>query len=221
MNEILKTLSKILLYISGYKNITIDDESLEKIKKSKAQIIVINHSSYIDTGTANSVFPDAKFIASSYIKNLPVIGKWAKHNCIFLKDDPNERLTDQIKEMLNNGEKIVFFSEGCCCRPDILLKLRHGAFVNNMSILPVHISYPEKNIWINGQDNMLIHYMWQLCQKENKVEVRVGKEYMPTEEDKKDVELFITNFSNYYCKTFDVALSPKNYKDHPEFKNFE
>ena len=215
LTDVLKTYSQILLYLSGYKKINIDQSSKELIDNNKAQIIVVNHSSYIDIGVMNTLFPKAKFIASNYIKNLPVIGKHARHNCIFLKKDFNSNLTETISEYIKNGETIIYFSEGCCSRPDILLKLRRGAFVHKIPILPVHINYNEENIWINGQDNMLVHYLWQLCQKTNNVDVRVGKIYEPSKDEQNDVDIFIKNFSDYYSKTFGVSLSDKEFRDHP------
>lgn len=217
IQEVFQTYSNILLRLSGYKNINIDNQSKLNIKNSKAQIIVVNHASYIDIGVTNVLFPDAKFIASHYLKDLPIIGKHAKHNCIFLKSDFSGNLTDDVKALLEKGEKIVFFAEGCCNRPDTLLKLRRGAFLNGLSILPVHISYPEENVWINGEDNMVTHYLWQLCQKKNIVNVSVGGDYIPSDKEKKDVDLFINNFTDYYCDEFNVIKSDKSYKDHPAF----
>ena len=64
---------------------------------------------------------------------------------------------------------------------------------------------------------MITHYLWQLCQKSNKVKVSVGCDYNPTDKEKKDVNLFINNFTDYYCDEFKVLNSNKSYKDHPAF----
>lgn len=216
-SSVLKWATRCKMYFFGYKRINISDEDIEKIRNSKAQIIVANHSSYMDILLMCYLFPDAKFIASKYISNIPVIKKFGETRCIYLKDDFGGNLTDVIREELKNGSKIIFFSEGVCCRSDWLLKLRNGAFVPGMDILPVHIDY-GKNYWVMGEQDMLLHAFTQISNFRNEVNVKILNPYKATPDDKKNIEGFKENFRQYYAEGFKVNLSEKSYKDHPYYK---
>lgn len=217
MTKLLKIVTRLKLYFFGYKHLNITREDQLKIKNTDANVIVVNHSSYMDILLLAHLIPDAKFVASEWIARLPVLGKFGRSKCIYLKNDFSGNLTGVIQSELEKGTKIVFYSEGLCSRSDLLLKLRNGAFVPKMKILPIHVDY-GKNYWVMGEQDMVMHAMTQICNRNNNVTIRVGKEYCPTEEDKKDVELFKENFRKYYAEIFNVKLSDKSYKDHPYFK---
>ena len=217
VNQTLKWSTRMKMYFFGYKRINISNEDIEKIKNSKEQIIIANHSSYMDILLMSYLFPDAKFIASNYISKIPIIKKFGETKCIYLKDEFGGKLTDVIEDELQKGTKIIFFSEGVCCRSDILLKLRNGAFVPHRDILPVHIDYGE-NYWVMGEQDMLLHAFTQISNFKNNVKVKIGIPYKITHNDKKNIEGFKENFRKHYANIFNVKLSEKNYKDHPFYK---
>lgn len=217
-SRIMQVISLIYLKFNGYKKIDIDEKSKEIINKSDAQIIVCKHGSYIDTAIMVNLFPDAKFIASEYIQRIPFLGKLTARRAIFLKNVFSGNLSNDIEEELKKGTKIIFYSEGLCSNPKYLLKLRSGAFVPNLKILPIHIEYENNNHWINGEQDMINHMLTQISNRKNGVKVRAGNEYIPSEEDKKDIELFKENFRKKYAENFNIKLSEKSYKDHPYFK---
>jgi hypothetical protein len=163
------------------------------------------------------LFPDAKFIASEYISRIPIICKFGKSKCIYLKNEFGGKLTDEIQKELDNGTKIIFFGEGVCSNSKFLLKLRNGAFVPKKNILPVHIDYGD-SYWVMGEQDMVFHAFTQMSNSRNNVKVRVIKDYHVKEEDKENIEVFKENFRKYYADGFDISLSEKNYKDHPYFK---
>jgi len=216
-DKLLKWGSRIKLFFFGYHNIDIRNEDLEYIKQSKSQIIIAKHSSYIDILLMLYLFPDAKFIASEYISRIPIIKKFGENKCIYLKNEFGGNLTSTIQKELDKGTKIIFFSEGVCSSSEYLLKLRNGAFVPNLDILPVHIDYGN-NYWVMGEQDMVLHAMTQITNYRNSVKVRVIPDYKITENDKKDIEIFKENFRKYYSDGFNVKLSEKTYKDHPYFK---
>ena len=205
------------MYFFGYHHINISPTDLERIRQSQSQIIIAKHSSYIDILLMAYLFPDAKFIASEYISRIPIISKFGKSKCIYLKNEFGGNLTDEIQAELDKGTKIVFFGEGVCSNPKFLLKLRNGAFVPKKNILPVHIDYGE-NYWVMGEQDMVIHAFTQISNTQNHVKVRVIEDYVVTEEDKQDIEIFKENFRKYYTNGFGIRLSEKSYKDHPYFK---
>jgi len=217
-SRIMQVISLIYLKFNGYKKIDIDEKSKEIINKSDAQIIVCKHGSYMDTAIMVNLFPDAKFIASEYIQRIPFLGKLTARRAIFLKNVFSGNLSNDIEEELKKGSKIIFYSEGLCSNPKYLLKLRSGAFVPNLKILPIHIEYENNNHWINGEQDMINHMLTQISNRKNGVKVRAGNEYIPSEEDKKDIELFKENFRKKYAENFNIKLSEKSYKDHPYFK---
>ena len=213
----LKWSTRVKMYFFGYHRIDISPTDLENIRQSKSQIILAKHSSYIDLLLMSYLFPEAKFIASEYISRIPIIRKFGKSKCIYLKNEFGGNLTDEIQAELDKGTKIVFFGEGVCSNPKFLLKLRNGAFVPKMNILPVHIDYGE-NYWVMGEQDMVLHAFTQMSNSRNNVKVRVIQDYHVTEEDKNDIELFKENFRKYYTNGFGINISEKSYKDHPYFK---
>jgi len=218
-NQVAKWTIRTHLYFFGYKNIDIDPKSQELISKSKAQIIVCNHSSYIDSLLMVYLFPEAKIISSEFVSKIPVLKKLGDNRCLYLKNDFTGNLTGLIEEALAKGERIIFFSNGVCCRGDYLLKLRNGAFVPRKNILPIYVDYPEKDYWIMGEHDMMIHAMCLASNRTNKVSVKALPDYELVNEDMEgDIEIFKENFRRYYAKGFGVKLSQKSYKDHPFYK---
>jgi 1-acyl-sn-glycerol-3-phosphate acyltransferase len=217
INKTLKWSTRIKMYFFGYHRIDISPTDLELIKQSKSQIIFAKHSSYIDLLLMSYLFPEAKFIASEYISRIPIIRKFGKSKCIYLKNEFGGNLTDEIQTELEKGTKIIFFGEGVCSNPRFLLKLRNGAFVPKMNILPVHIDYGD-NYWVMGEQDMVLHAFTQMSNSRNYVKVRVIQDYHVTEEDKQDIEIFKENFRKYYANSIGISLSEKSYKDHPYFK---
>ncbi len=216
---IVKICSRLKLYLFGYKNINISKETKEIVKKSDAQIIICNHASYLDIGFVMQLLPDVKMITSEFVKKIPIVSHFFKHKAIYLKSEFGGNMTSVIEDELKKGSRILFFSEGVCCLPKLFLKLRNGAFVPRLKILPLHIDYDEENCWVMGQNDMFQHAMVQISNKNNKATIRAIEEYIPTEEEKSgDIEIFKENFRKYYAKGFDVKLSNLGYKDHPYYK---
>jgi 1-acyl-sn-glycerol-3-phosphate acyltransferase len=217
INNTLKCITRIKMYFFGYHRIDISTADLKYIRQSKSQIILAKHSSYIDILLMAYLFPDAKFISSEYISRIPIISKFGESKCIYLKNEFGGNLTDEIQKELDKGTKIVFFGEGVCSNPKFLLKLRNGAFVPKMNILPVHIDYGN-NYWVMGEQDMIFHAFTQISNSRNHVKVRVIQDYIVTEDDKQDIEVFKENFRKYYANGFGISLSNISYKDHPYFK---
>lgn len=212
-------IANMFLTFLGYKDNIIDKESLENIKNSKAQIIVSSHPSYMDAIVLMTLFPDAKFIASNFVKNIPIINKLFEKKGIYLKTEFCGNLTNLITEELKNGKRIIFFSAGVCHNPEYVLKLRSGAFVPRLNILPIHISYQNNEYFITGEHDMLHHMLNHISNKKNSFTVRVLKEYEISEEEKNgDIEIFKENFRKYYINGFNLKSSNKCYKNHPYYK---
>ena len=217
INKTLKYTTRLKMYFFGYNNIDISSSDFEYIRQSDSQIIFAKHSSYLDILLMSYLFPDAKFVASEYISRIPIIRKFGKSKCIYLKNEFGGNLTDEIQEELNKGTKIIFFGEGVCSNPKFLLKLRNGAFVPKKNILPVHIDYGN-NYWVMGEQDMIFHAFTQMSNSRNYVKVRVIPDYKVTEDDKENIEVFKENFRKYYVNGFGINLSEKSYKEHPYFK---
>lgn len=211
--------ARIQLNIMGYKELDIDKESLDNIKNSKSQIIVVKHASYSDILLMLYLFPEAYFIASDFMGKIPIVRNMSAKKCLFLKDDFYGNLTGSIEKALKEGKRIVFFSEGVCSNPKYLLKLRSGAFVPKMNILPVYISYGNENYWVNGEQDMTYHILSHVSNRRNTVKVRVLPEYVISDDQKNgDIQDLIENFRNYYAKGFNIKLSNLCYKDHPYYR---
>ena len=216
---LLKWSCRFKLWLCGYKNIECSNQEWLKLKNTDAQIIFCKHSSYIDIGLMCYLMPDVKFVASSYVKNIPVINKFGRYSCIYMESEfGGNSLTEKIQKEIDKGHKILYFGEGVCSRGDHLLKLRNGMFVPRKKILPIHIEYEEQNNWVMGEQDMIQHFFRQLSNFKNKVKVRVLDEYEPNEEEKNDLEKFKENFREYYSKNLGLIKSEKSYQDHTFYK---
>lgn len=216
-NKFIGYCARLKLEFFGFKDIDIDEKSFEIIKNSKAQIIICNHSSYIDSLLLLYLIPEAKIIASDFVGKIPIINNLFKHKCLYLTSDFKGNMTDLIAKEIEMGNRIIIFSEGVCCRSDLLIKLRNGAFVPKKNILPIFIDYPDKNYWVMGENDMVMHAMCLLANRRNRILLRACPEYVVEEKDN-DVEQFNENFRKYYAQEFNIKLSKKSYKDHPFYK---
>ena len=216
---VLRWSCRLKLWLCGYKNIECSNQDWLKMKNTDAQIIFCKHSSYIDIGMMCYLMPEVKFVASSYVKNIPIINKFGRYSCIYMESEfGGNSLTEKIQKEIDKGHKILYFGEGVCSRGDHLLKLRNGMFVPKKKILPIHIEYEEHNNWVMGEQDMIQHFLQQLANFKNKVKVRVLNEYDPNEEDKNDIEKFKENFRDYYIKNLNLIKSKKSYQDHTFYK---
>ena len=143
-NTIIKYYCLLLLYFLGFKKINISKEDIEKIQKSESNIIVSNHSSFIDILLLIYLIPDVKFVTDKSL-NLPMFQTYLNDFII----------NGEIK----NGNKVVYFSEGCLSRCDILLKLKDDAFKLKENILPIYIKYPEESNWIDCNQNIFDYFV--------------------------------------------------------------
>jgi len=214
-----KWFGRFKLQMGGFKKLDISKETKEIFKNSKSQILICKHCSYMDPLICMFLFPDAVFIASHFMNNIPIFGKIIEKRCIFLKDDFRGDLTKEIKNKLDEGKRIIFFSEGVCSHPNFLLKLRSGAFVPRLDILPIHINYDDNKHWVKGENDMMSHLLSLLSNRNNKVTVRAIPDYILSNEEKTcDIEILKENFRKYYAKGFDIKLSNKSYKEHTFYR---
>ena len=204
-NTIIKYYCLLLLYFLGFKKINISKEDIEKIQKSESNIIISNHSSFIDILLLIYLIPDVKFVIDKSLK-LPIFETYL--NDFTIKSD------DCINE-IKNSKKIVYFSEGCLSRSDILLKLKDDAFKLKENILPIYIKYPEESNWIDSNQNIFDYIVSHISKRNNNVEIKILDDYKLNNDDKVDIDVFIENFREYYSSNTNIKLSNFCYKDHP------
>jgi 1-acyl-sn-glycerol-3-phosphate acyltransferase len=218
-NILFKIISRFKLYVFGFFKVDISKKDRDILRKSDAQVIVVNHSSYLDCCVVDLLIPDTKYIASEFISKMPLFKQFLKTKCIFLGNDfKSGNITEKIQRELDKGTRIVFFSSGVCSRPEFVLKLRNGAFVPKLKILSVHVNYYDK-FWVMGEQDMNAHIINTMSSFRNKVSVRVLPDYIPSEDEKKDIDLFRENYRKYYASGFGLKLSNKSYKDHPYYRH--
>jgi hypothetical protein len=70
-----------------------------------------------------------------------------------------------------------------------------------------------------GEQDMNAHIINTMSSFRNKVSVRVLPDYIPSEDEKKDIDLFRENYRKYYASGFGLKLSNKGYKDHPYYRH--
>jgi 1-acyl-sn-glycerol-3-phosphate acyltransferase len=216
---LIKCLLKFILDRIAFK-IDISNEELQKIKNNDANIIVANHSSYLDAIFLTLYFPEAYFIASDFVKDIPIIGNILEDKCLFLKNEfSGGGLTKKIENMIKNeNKKIIFFAEGCCKSSNSVIKFRRGAFTSGVKIMPVFIKYRKEYEWTRGLQNTKSHMIKIINNKENNVSIKIGNIYTPNNQEIANPDQYCENFRQYYSKEFKVPLSDKSYKDHPYYK---
>ena len=145
-------------------------------------IIISNHKSYIDPLIILH-FVDCIPLAKIEVSKWPLIGFTLKLFGVLFVERNNlssrKNATDLIKNHIYNGYSILIFPEGTTSNFSKTLPFKNGPFIistkTNCPILPVAISYKEKNdSWI-GKQNFVEHFINCFSKRNTPVNITFGE----------------------------------------------
>eukprot|EP00339_Tiarina_fusa_P015910 CAMPEP_0117040488 /NCGR_PEP_ID=MMETSP0472-20121206/28331_1 /TAXON_ID=693140 ORGANISM="Tiarina fusus, Strain LIS" /NCGR_SAMPLE_ID=MMETSP0472 /ASSEMBLY_ACC=CAM_ASM_000603 /LENGTH=205 /DNA_ID=CAMNT_0004751233 /DNA_START=365 /DNA_END=978 /DNA_ORIENTATION=- len=167
----------------------------------RANIIVSNHSSYLDIFLLMTASEDVPgFVAKSEVQKVPLFG-WISHfwRCIYVDraGSPKAKsVTEQIHEraVSHDFPPIVVFPEGTTTNNLFILPFKTGAFVGGHAVKPVAIKYPYKYFSPAWEScHFPYHVLRMFLQVYNECEIYWLPVYVPNEEEKQNPALYAQN----------------------------
>jgi 1-acyl-sn-glycerol-3-phosphate acyltransferase len=155
LNFLISRLAKSTMYAGFHikKEVLVDS-----IDFSKPNIIIANHSSFLDILCVLMINPKTVIMVKSWVYNSPVFGLFIRYAGFpFAKEGADDNLK-QIRERLNEGYQVVIFPEGTRSVDGKMNRFHKGAFhIANelkMNIQPIvlngiHEVNPKNDILIN------------------------------------------------------------------------
>ncbi|GMH43522.1 hypothetical protein BSKO_11444 [Bryopsis sp. KO-2023] len=219
-----RILSRTCLLACGF--FWIDWREVEDAQKDeKFCTIVSNHVSWVDILMHMSrSFPS--FVAKDATKAIPMVGLISQMlGCIYVKRENKVKgevgVAGQVKQrMLETYEsgspygRMLLFPEGTTTNGNYLLPFKTGAFLAGVPVQPTIIKYTSKWMspaWetIGGMD----HVFLLLTSPWHSVTIFVLPVYVPSEEEKKDPQLFANNVRDYMLKFSQLKSSDSGLSD--------
>jgi 1-acyl-sn-glycerol-3-phosphate acyltransferase len=155
LNFLVSRLAKSTIYAGFHikKEVLVD-----KIDFSKPNIIIANHSSFLDILLVLMINPKTVIMVKSWVYNSPVFGLFIRYAGFpFAKEGADDNLK-QIRERIAEGYQVVIFPEGTRSKDGTMNRFHKGAFhIANelqMDIQPIvisgaHEANPKNDILIN------------------------------------------------------------------------
>ena len=191
--------SQILIFFS----FTLSKDSISKI--GNGNVIFINSSSFFDYLVANSFIDNAIFISELNTEQIVFVDYFLNNKIINLNDF---QYKDEYKD-----KNLVFFSENCFSKNDVMLKLDNDIFKLNKEILPIYFNYPEESCWCDLNQNLIDYLIAHILKKKTEIKISVYDKYIPSKKDLNNIDKFSDNFRKYYSSVSNVKLSNLSKKD--------
>lgn len=174
-----KDLINFSINIFSATNLYIDVHG--KIDLDKKQIIIANHTSFIDGMIIYALFK-CGFIGSSKYKSHPVTKNLLGSVPVLYTDrGKNKGVVDKIPKFLDEHKRLCIFPEGMISSPNSMTRFRTGAFRANQIIQPVVLKY---NVSM-GDHDMADFIKKLLSHKKIIVEMHIMEQELPPFNDTK------------------------------------
>lgn len=174
-------------------------------QKINSKIIFINSSSFFDYLIANSLIENAIFVSEMEPEQIVFVDYFFDNKIININDF---EYNDEYKD-----KNLVFFSENCFSKNDVMLKLDSDIFKLKKDILPIYFEYPEESCWCDNNQNLIDYLIAHLLRKKTEIKVHIYKKYTPSEKELNNISEFNNNFRKYYSVKTKVKLSNLSKKD--------
>lgn len=155
--------------------------------RAGANLLVVNHISWLDIATVHAVCPRARFVSKSDVRHWPVLG-WliAAVGTLFIERERKRdalRVVHQIAEALHAGGVVAVFPEGTTGDGRTLLpfhaNLLQAAIAAETPVQPVALRYTEPGLdwspaigWLGA--STLVHSIWTIARaRDVRVQVMV------------------------------------------------
>jgi len=210
-NDMIKKYSRLLIYIVGFQ---VNIHNFEP--NNLSQIIISNHSLLFDSFLLSAYISNSCYIASSWIKNIPIISKIHLLSGGFYVDRKRKNnLTQIIKNKLDSVEysnkHLIIYAEGTITNNNSLINFRSSAFTFKKPISPVFIKYNYNNFGISNNIFLCLYRIFILPNK--KVDIYFNNLYNPTFEELNNAEYYKNNFRILYAKNNNLSLFDNNFND--------
>ncbi|KAJ3687000.1 hypothetical protein LUZ61_016164 [Rhynchospora tenuis] len=220
-------LCRVFMFVLGFYWINEYYPILEETKDEKRGyheelerpgVIVSNHVSYFDIlYHMSDSFPS--FVAKVSVSKLPVVGLISKClGCIFVQRETRTSellgvsglVTQRIEEARLNRHcpVVMIFPEGTTTNGEYLLPFKTGAFLGGAPVLPIIIKYPYQRLSLAWESiSGVPHAILVLCQWINYLDVIKLPMYYPSEEEKKNPQIYAINVRKLISREGELILS--------------
>jgi lysophosphatidylcholine acyltransferase/lyso-PAF acetyltransferase len=191
--------------------------------KDEAPVLVVApHSSFFD---ALAIFCTgfSYFVNREENKSIPLIGKCIEFNqAIFVsREDPKsrQRAKEEISQRTRSKDpwsQFVIYPEGATSNRRAVLRFKPGGFIPGVTVQPVLMKYPNHHdtiSWTWDQPHgVALCILYTVCQLHVYAEIEFLPPYTPSEEEKKDPQLFADNVRKVMADAAGVPLCEMSYE---------
>ena len=191
--------------------------------KDEAPVLVVApHSSFFDAlAIFCTGFP--YFVNREENKSIPFIGKCIEFNqAIFVsREDPNSRhkTVEEITRRTRSQDpwsQFVIYPEGATSNRKAILHFKPGGFIPGMPVQPVLMRYPNHHdtiSWTWDQPHgVALCILYTVCQLHVYAEMEFLPPYIPSEEEKKDPQLFADNVRKVMAEAAGIPLCDMSFE---------
>ncbi|XP_064466467.1 lysophosphatidylcholine acyltransferase 1-like isoform X3 [Ornithodoros turicata] len=195
----------------------------QKVPPAEAPILVVApHSSFFDTVVAMHGYPLPAAVVRSKSKDIFLLSTILNFiQPVYVKrNDPNSR-QNTVREITRRAtskdwSQIIIFPEGTCTNRSCLITFKLGAFVPGVPVQPILIRYPNElnTLTWTWDGPSAFKTLWiTLCQLRTNMEIEYLPVYVPSEEEKKDPQLYAENVRMFMAKALQIPVSSYSYDD--------
>lgn len=204
----------MLIFVLGFYNIPVKGKIASK---KDAPIFISNHLSAFDGFILGWLLEASPCIRSESEDN-PVLGPL--YRCvqsIFVQRNKKEARKQVAKEIIYRSThleypQLLIFPEAATTNGKGLMTFKAGAFYPGVSIQPIILRCADNLKWTPGRTEIEI-FLRTLAQPYNYLEVEILDPYHPSEEEKKNPEMFCENTRNYMAKKLNAEATDCSYQD--------
>jgi len=217
-----RLVARSILFACGFHYVEVFGD---KTVRDDTMIIVSNHVSIWEILFFMSSPSCPSFVFKSDCLKVPFIGEIALKVLQGIKID-RDVAGGGTKAMLSAVQRmkvadspdeyrpLLVFPEGTTGNGSSLLCFRSGSFVPGVTVKPVVIHFPFQHFCPSYESIYTSVFIFRtLTQFHNRLQVRYMREYIPSEEEKKDPKLYAENVRTVMAKALCVPKCEANYKE--------
>jgi 1-acyl-sn-glycerol-3-phosphate acyltransferase len=173
--------------------------------------IISNHTSYLDGLILAACLGYPRVVAMSGSRKVPVVGKMMEEmECVFVDRSSSDSrkatldaMTSHAADWMPGSRPMLVFPEGTTSNGEVLLPFKKGAFTAGVPVRPVILVYTGQWDPASTSYKATDHGPERISDKEwlaqfagnwvHSVHVRVLPPYSPSEEERRDADLFASN----------------------------
>uniref|UniRef100_A0A6B2L1V2 EF-hand domain-containing protein n=1 Tax=Arcella intermedia TaxID=1963864 RepID=A0A6B2L1V2_9EUKA len=218
-------LVRIMLFFWGFLWIKVRGHKITN--PNIAPIIVSNHTSYLDAIVLSGAYIPSAISAKENLK-LPLVSSLliATRSILIDRTDPDSR--KNAKRDIKNRATLAFenqqypqlliFPEGTCTNGSVLIGFKPGAFAPGLPVQPVCLKYPyqyQSLSWTKDKGNTSLpgKLVRMILQFVNYCEIEYLPPYNPSEEEKKNPQLYANNVRKIMGEAMNVPITDHSYED--------